>query len=132
VLPGFNTDVAHDGRTFHVQTEDKGQENPVIETLIYVGGQILASRRRSYAELSGDGADVDRDRVSELIERQHQAVVRDIRLGKFDPPERRKPFGEGIITDRSMDEVVKDFIETAAADGSLPEPVNGPATRRGK
>ncbi len=123
MLTGFNTDVLHEGRTYHVQTEDKGADNPLIETLIYLGGAILASRRRSYAELSDNGSGpVEREKVSQLLERQHQAVVRDIRLGKYDPPELRKPFGEGIITDRSMDEVIKEFIEEAGADGSLPPP----------
>jgi hypothetical protein len=118
MLTGFNTDVNHEGKTFHVQTEDKGKANPVIETLIYEGGQILASRRQDYAEKAGIGT--SRDTLIALMERQHQAVVRDIRLGKYDPPESRRPFGEGIISDRSLDELVKEFIETAAAEGNLP------------
>jgi hypothetical protein len=118
MLTGFNTDVNHEGKTFHVQTEDKGESNPVIETLIYEGGQILASRRQDYAERNGEGA--SRDLLVALMERQHQAVVRDIRLGKYDPPESRRPFGEGIISDRSLEELVKEFIETAAAEGNLP------------
>jgi hypothetical protein len=126
MLTGFNTDVNHEGRIFHVQTEDKGEGNPVIETLIYVGGQILASRKNSYAEHAGNG--MGRDTLVELMERQHQAVVRDIRLGKYDPPETRRPFGEGIISDRSFDEVVKDFIEQAAAEGTLPPPPSAGAT----
>jgi hypothetical protein len=122
MLTGFNTDVRHDERTFHVQTEDRGDENPIIETLIYEGGRILDARRRDYADLAGNG--LTRERLSELIERQHQNVVRDIRLGKYDPPERQKPFGEGIITDRSLDQVVMEFIETAAKEGTLP-PLHG-------
>jgi len=118
MLTGFNTDVNHEGKTFHVQTEDKGEANPVIETLIYEGGQILASRRQDYADKAGNG--MSRDTLISLMERQHQAVVRDIRLGKYDPPESRRPFGEGIISDRSLDELVKEFIETAAAEGNLP------------
>jgi len=118
MLTGFNTDVVHDERTFHVQTEDRGKENPVIETLIYEGGRILDARQRRY--LQPDGPPLPPDRVAVLLERQHQAVVRDIRLGKYDPPERQKPLGHGIITDRSLDEVVKAFIEAAAAEGTLP------------
>jgi len=51
MVTGFNTDVKHDGRVYHVQTEDKGLQNPIIETLIYMGGEILAARRTSYADL---------------------------------------------------------------------------------
>ena len=115
---GFNTDVIHDEKTFHVQTEDRGKENPIIETLIYVGGQILDARQRRYKD--PEAPDLEKDHLSTLIERQHLNVVRDIRLGKYDPPEQRKPFGEGIITDRSLDEVVKTFIEEAGAAGTLP------------
>ena len=42
VITGFNSDVKYRGLVYHVQTEDKGQVNPLIETLIYRGGEILA------------------------------------------------------------------------------------------
>jgi len=54
VITGYNTDVKFKGLVYHVQTEDKGKENPLIETLIYKGGEILASRRLPYAELVRD------------------------------------------------------------------------------
>ncbi|MFQ5767207.1 MAG: hypothetical protein ACE5ID_04410 [Acidobacteriota bacterium] len=120
MLTGYNTDIQHEGTTYHVQTEDKGKDNPVIETLIYRGGEILASRRQPYGEELAGG--LSEEVLADRMERQHKTVVRDIRLGKYDPPEMRRPFGEGIITDRSLDEVVKDFIETAAAEGNLPAP----------
>ena len=120
MLTGYNTDVDHEGQTFHVQTEDKGLDNPIIETLIYVGGRILASRKKSYAELPE--TERSGEKLAELIERQHLGVVRDIRLGKLDPPESRRPFGDGIITDRTFDRVVQDFMEEAAAEETLPDP----------
>ncbi len=47
MITGFNTDVEYEGRVFHVQTEDKGRTNPVVESLVYSGGEIVASRRAS-------------------------------------------------------------------------------------
>ena len=44
MITGFNTDVKYKGVVYHVQTEDKGTANPLIETLIYKGGEILGSR----------------------------------------------------------------------------------------
>ena len=38
MITGFNTDVKYKGTVFHVQTEDKGVANPIIESLIYKGG----------------------------------------------------------------------------------------------
>ena len=52
MITGFNTDVKYRGVVYHVQTEDKGTANPLIETLIYKGGEILGSRRLPYADLA--------------------------------------------------------------------------------
>ena len=108
MITGFNTDVDHEGRVFHVQTEDKGLANPVIESLIYSRGEIVESRRSSYADLAsvGDGAEAE---IQARMESQHQAMIRDIRCGKYDP-EGPKPFGHSIITSRSFDEVVHEFL----------------------
>ena len=42
MITGFNTDIKHNEKVYHVQTEDKGVGNPYIESLVYVGGEILA------------------------------------------------------------------------------------------
>jgi hypothetical protein len=54
VITGFNTDIEHDGVTYHVQTEDKGLDSPIILSLVYVGGTILASKRSPYEDLIAD------------------------------------------------------------------------------
>ena len=41
-ITGFNTDIEHDGVIYHVQTEDKGLDSPIILSLVYAGGTILA------------------------------------------------------------------------------------------
>ena len=111
MVTGFNTDVDHDGRVFHVQTEDKGLQNPIIETLIYMGGEILAARRTSYADLISQGA--DEQGIAERIESQHNRMILDIKHGKFDGKQIR-PFGEGIISNRSFDEVVLEWLKSTA------------------
>src|ERR1051325_2336794 len=112
MVTGFNTDVQHQGKTFHVQTEDKGQQNPIIETLIYVGGEILAARRTSYADLLVKG--IDEKDTAERMESQHTRMILDIREGKYDSKQ-IKPFGEGIISSKSFDEVVVDWLRSQAA-----------------
>src|SRR2546422_2013084 len=81
MVTGFNTDVQHRGKTYHVQTEDKGLQNPIIETLIYMGGEILAARRTSYADLLEK--EVDEKEIGERIEAQHNRMILDIREGKY-------------------------------------------------
>mgnify|MGYP001768423458 CR=1 FL=1 len=36
MIVGFNTDIKYRNEVFHIQTEDKGANNPLIETLVYV------------------------------------------------------------------------------------------------
>jgi hypothetical protein len=108
MITGFNTDVDHGGRVFHVQTEDKGLNNPVVESLIYCGGEIVASRQNSYEELAATG-ELQEEQILSLMESQHQTMVREIYNGKYDK-EAPKPFGHNIITDRSLDDVVLDFL----------------------
>src|SRR2546428_519803 len=112
MVTGFNTDVQHRGKTYHVQTEDKGLQNPIIETLIYMGGEILAARRTSYADLLEKG--VDEKEIGERIEAQHNRMILDIREGKYASKQIR-PFGEGIISSKSFDEVVLDWLKSQTA-----------------
>lgn len=110
MVTGFNTDVQYEGRVFHVQTEDKGRENPVVESLVYTGGEIVTSRKTSYAD-AVNGSDFSEAEVQRRMESQHQAIIREILSGRFDP-EGPKPFGYNIITNRSLDEVVLEFLGT--------------------
>jgi hypothetical protein len=81
MITGYNTDVRHNEVVFHVQTEDKGVANPFIESLVYVGGQVLASKRASYAELIAEGKEKD---ILALMDHQHRTMIAAIRHGKLD------------------------------------------------
>jgi len=82
MITGYNTDVRHNEVVFHVQTEDKGLANPYVESLVYVGGQVLASKRSSYAEMLAEGKD-EKDIVT-LMDHQHRTMIAAIRHGKLD------------------------------------------------
>jgi len=106
VITGFNTDVKYRGLVYHVQTEDKGRDNPLIETLIYKGGEILASRRLPYAELvKGE----DEKAISRLMEEQHNAMILEVKRGKFTPA-----IEETSTEDLSLDEIVLTFLAARA------------------
>jgi hypothetical protein len=112
MITGFNTDVEYGGRVFHVQTEDKGRTNPVVESLVYSGGEIVGSRRTSYADLV-EASEATEPVVQRRMEVQHQTLIREIRNGRFDP-EGPRPFGSHIVSDRSLDEVILDFLRGQA------------------
>lgn len=82
MITGYNTDVRHGEVVFHVQTEDKGISNPFIESLVYVGGQVLASKRASYAEMLAAGK--EEKEIVALMDHQHRTMIAAIRHGKLD------------------------------------------------
>jgi len=82
MITGYNTDVRHGEVVFHVQTEDKGVSNPFIESLVYVGGQVLASKRASYAEMIAEGKE-EKD-ILAFMDHQHRTMIAAIRHGKLD------------------------------------------------
>ena len=83
MITGFNTDVVHAGTTYHVQTEDKGTETPLILSLVYVGGAILASKRTSYKDLLDSG--FDPEQLAERLQRQHKLICAAIKAGSAAP-----------------------------------------------
>jgi hypothetical protein len=111
VITGHNTDVDYAGRTYHVQTEDKGLSNPIIESLVYSRGEILEIKRTSYAEGIKDG--YDEKIVLRFMEQQHSRMLRAVRHGHYDP-KGPQPFGYNLISSRTLDEVVLEWLE---ADG---------------
>ena len=84
MITGFNTDVDHNDRVYHVQTEDKGILNPYIESMVYVGGEILLSKKTSYAEQAEEG--IDEKWISGLMEQQHRTMIAAVKRGRLDRP----------------------------------------------
>jgi hypothetical protein len=84
-VSGFNHNITHRQRVYHVQTEDSGVNNPTIVTLLYVGGNILAQKKTSYAELLG--ASNVAEQVRGRMEEQHKEMLRNVVAGKYDVAE---------------------------------------------
>jgi len=82
VITGYNTDVDYDGVTYHVQTEDKGLQTPMILTLLYVGGAILASKRTPYDDLIASG--FNEDVLRKRLERQHKLICAAVHAGRIE------------------------------------------------
>ena len=81
VITGFNTDIEHGGVTYHVQTEDKGLDSPIILSLVYVGGTILASKRSPYEDLIAEG--FSDEVLAERLKRQHRLICAAINSGRI-------------------------------------------------
>ena len=82
MITGFNTDVEHEGVVYHVQTEDKGVKSPLILSLVYVGGTILASKRTHYEDLIAGG--FNEQLLAERLQRQHKLICAAIHAGRIE------------------------------------------------
>ena len=133
MITGFNTDIKHNDKVYHIQTEDKGMQNPYIESLVYVGGEILASKKTSYAEQAKTG--IDEKWIGGLMEQQHRTMIAAIKRGRFDAPADQtksapRPGAPTIIIpnpeeaaaaptptlpdEKTLDQVILDYLESEA------------------
>lgn len=141
MITGYNTDVRYRERVFHVQTEDKGLANPFIESVVYIGGQVLVAKRASYSDLVEEGK--GQAEISARMDQQHRMMIAAIRAGRLDEKmveagvveEVRAPAGTAeapeatpevslLDTGRddegpSLDQVILDYLTTEAEQDRL-------------
>jgi hypothetical protein len=80
MLFGHNTNVKVGDFTFHVQTEDRGITNALIDTTVYCRGRVLHRRTNNYFDLLP--LDPDRQEALKLrLTDQHKTVLEEIRSG---------------------------------------------------
>jgi len=120
--PGFNENVIHNGVLYHVQTEDGGERNPVVTTILFKDGAIIATERSDYSgELqSGDRA----RRVKKIMREQHSDVTRNLQEGRYDLAQRKpaedgeqahpveRPENTPLASDggKGLDEIILDYL----------------------
>lgn len=102
MITGFNTDIEHDGVVYHVQTEDKGIDTPLILSLVYVGGEILASKRSRYEDLILAG--FDETVLAERLKRQHRLICAAINAGRLEDLKRMGSRAENEVAPAPADE----------------------------
>lgn len=124
MITGHNTDVEYLGKVYHIQTEDKGLKNPIIESLIYQKGKILGSKQTSYADLLEAGA--GENEIQERLEAQHKRMLLDVRGGKY-APGGHPQFGENFISKLGLHEVILEYLGSTKVDERLEVIVQGPS-----
>lgn len=82
-LLGFNNNVRHRGRVFHIQTEDSGVRHARVVTHLFAdGGRIVRTTRTDYSDYLGR-----HDMVSalrHLMKEQHKSMFLALRAGELD------------------------------------------------
>jgi hypothetical protein len=81
-MPGFNSEIKYKGALFHIQTQDAGPTARCIESLIYKSGKLLSSRKTYYTAYLGSPQ--LQDKIQQMLEEQHGAVLKEIADGKFE------------------------------------------------
>ncbi len=112
---GFNNDVVYKGEVFHVQTEDGGRSNPVITTILFRGGVVIASKKTSYEDI------IKFERleevVREIMREQHLSMIGELRKGVYD----NLIWGEGKVrgglVEKSMDEIILEHLSSEEEEG---------------
>ena len=82
MISGFNIDIEHNGTVYPVQPAENGRANPVIESLVYVGGQVVVSERDDYTDLLDRNA--TDEEIASRVRQQHKELITAIENGRFD------------------------------------------------
>lgn len=79
---GYNHNIPHRGRLYHVQTEDSGVSKAHIFTHVFYDGTIVSSQKVEYKDkLKEDALDPI---VIGLMQDSHKSMIRALRNGKYD------------------------------------------------
>lgn len=78
---GYNQNILFRGEVFHIQTEDGGLTNPVVTTILFKGGTVLASKKVNYSDIiKADKLDTV---VRSIMAEQHASMLRELKNGHF-------------------------------------------------
>ncbi len=133
---GFNHNFRHHDVLFHVQTEDKGAQNPIVVTQLFHQGNVLATRKSSYEKFLH--VKNLKEIIQSMMKEQHKQIMKDLVEGKIKATESllgaQKPLHSkeviqiptkiktpshggkvldtsGLSAEKTLDELILDFLE---------------------
>ncbi len=109
MVPGYNTNITQGEIVFHVQTEDLGEKNPCILTLVYRGGEVVSRQTLDYLEALGPQASPNR--IRSLMESQHRQTLKRIAEGGLQPPASPSPEPRNPPSSKALPQSVDQLIE---------------------
>lgn len=123
-LVGYNTNVRHRGKLYHIQTEDSGVSHPHVITHLFAdGGRIIASRKTSYAQYVGS-EDLP-NIVRKLMQQQHKGIFIELRDCVFDEEESTP----ATPTEESQGQSARKANDSSTAPSSSSRPIASTANR---
>ncbi|MFC1854997.1 FliM/FliN family flagellar motor switch protein [Thermodesulfobacteriota bacterium] len=111
---GYNHNIRHKGKDYHIQTEDSGRDTTTITTLLYREGSIISSKKTNYSEVAKEYDDYDQQ-LKELMQKQHKQMLINLKNGEYDDPE-LKSFEEPQDVKEAEDKTILDAINQTEHD----------------
>lgn len=95
---GHNTNVKVGNTVYHVQTEDHGVGQALIETTVYQQGRLVHKRRVNYKDLLPLNA-AKEVTLKQRLDKQHHDVMEEIKTGKLKLaiPAAKPPEGPPVV-----------------------------------
>jgi len=81
IFHGFNENVPVSGKTFHVQTQSLGLQNPLIVSIVFEGGAVKHSRKQTFADLLNQ-PNLE-EVVTDRMRLQHTNVIAELQTGSL-------------------------------------------------
>jgi len=118
---GFNNNIVYKGESYHIQTEDGGRANPVISTMLFKEGVVVASKKTSYADILK--FEQLESLVREIMREQHAGLLKDLKNGRCDlrlsgnrktdskTNDLKKETGIDMVSE-SMDDIILEYLIT--------------------
>src|SRR5262245_6178852 len=75
---GYNHNLRHGGRVFHVQTEDSGHGYARLHTHLFFEGTILSTKKQEYDPSAPE------DAVRALMQQLHKSMIKELKDGQHD------------------------------------------------
>jgi len=96
---GFNNDLEHRGKTFHIQTEDRGLPAAQIETQIFCGGAILDTTVISYQKIVDSEPDEEAQiaKIRTMMQAAHRNLFKKLKSGEYDSMVGLEPLNTGEV-----------------------------------
>lgn len=80
---GFNSDVSYKGKSYHVQTEDWGVQNPFIVTRVFQSGAVITTIKKPYSDVLNSLSIRSEMVIKTALRKQHADIIDDLISGKI-------------------------------------------------
>ncbi len=91
---GINENIEYRGRVFHVQTEERGKDRPLLVCTLFYRGVILSEERLAYQDIIK--SDPFHNLVNQLRKDIHRQMIENLTKGLFDEKIKAFLVSEGV------------------------------------